>query len=145
MNKEKLLYDNGLKKTGARLHVLQLFEQSDSALSQPDLEHILNTGVDRVTLYRILSVFEDKGIIHKIIDSNGTGRYALCHNHCNEHHHHDEHLHFNCTVCHKTYCLNDTLIPKILIPKGFKASEIVLSANGICDVCGLKEEALASR
>lgn len=137
MNKEKLLEDNGLKKTGARLNVLQLFEQSDSALSQPDLEHHLSTGVDRVTLYRILSVFEEKGIIHKIIDSNGTGRYALCRNHCDEHHHHDEHLHFNCMVCHKTYCLNDTVIPKVVLPKGFEVKEITLSASGVCKVCQL--------
>ncbi|MBE7175390.1 MAG: transcriptional repressor [Mucilaginibacter polytrichastri] len=134
MDKESLLQKNDLKRTSARLKVLHFFEESDHALSQPDLEQQLGEEIDRVTLYRILSIFEEKGIVHKVIDPNGTGKYALCRD-CSAHHHHDEHLHFNCSVCHNTYCLENIHVPHIQLPEGFAASDIVLSASGICAKC----------
>ena len=73
-----------------------MMADKETATSQPDLESLMN-DVDRVTLYRILNVFEEKGIIHKVFDLNGTANYAICTSNCQEHRHHDEHLHFNCT------------------------------------------------
>lgn len=139
INKEELLQKNALKRTSARLKVLHLFEESDHALSQPELEQHLGEEIDRVTLYRILSAFEEKGIVHKIIDPQGTGKYALCHADCNAGHHHDEHLHFNCIVCHNTYCLENTAVPAVSVPAGFQVNELVLSASGICSKCRVSD------
>ncbi len=61
---EELLDKHHLKKTAPRLKVLSLLSKKEVATSQPDLESVLN-DVDRVTLYRILIAFEEKGIIHK--------------------------------------------------------------------------------
>ena len=95
---EDLLEKHHLKKTSSRLRVLSMLASKQVATSQPDLESVMN-DIDRVTLYRILSAFEEKGIIHKVFDLNGTANYALCSADCDEHDHHDEHLHFNCIVC----------------------------------------------
>jgi Fur family transcriptional regulator, ferric uptake regulator len=130
-----LLRKNQLKATAPRLGVLQIIADRDSAISQPVLEKLMGQEVDRVTLYRILKTFEDKGILHKVIDLNGTANYAICSVHCSEHQHHDEHFHFNCTKCHKIYCLNDLHIPAVQMPDGFKAQSINLSITGVCSQC----------
>jgi Fur family transcriptional regulator, ferric uptake regulator len=131
---EHLLDLHHLKKTGPRLRVLSMMAEKNTATSQPDLEGIMS-DVDRVTLYRILNVFEEKGIIHKVFDLNGTANYAICTSNCQEHHHHDEHLHFNCTQCNKVYCLNDLSLPAFNLPPGFKAEAFTLYATGVCPQC----------
>jgi Fur family ferric uptake transcriptional regulator len=135
---EHLLDQHHLKKTGPRLRVLSMMSSKNTATSQPDLENLMH-DVDRVTLYRILNVFEEKGIIHKVFDLNGTANYAICNSKCEEHNHQDEHLHFNCTVCNNVYCLNDLNLPSINLPAGFKAENFTLYASGLCPKCGKKE------
>ncbi len=132
---EKLLVRNGLKRTGPRLQVLDILTGRDAATSQPYLEQVMGKDADRVTLYRVLKAFEEKGIIHKILDSNGTANYAICSEHCNHQAHHDEHVHFNCNKCLKVYCLDEVSIPSLKLPAGFEASQLNLVATGICANC----------
>jgi Fur family ferric uptake transcriptional regulator len=134
---EHLLDNHHLKKTGPRLRVLAMMAEKNTATSQPDLENLMQ-DVDRVTLYRILNVFEEKGIIHKVFDLNGTANYAICTSNCEEHLHHDEHLHFNCTVCNNVYCLEDLSLPTFNLPKGFKAEGFTIYASGTCPKCTKK-------
>jgi Fur family ferric uptake transcriptional regulator len=134
---EHLLDQHHLKKTVPRLKVLAMMSEKDTATSQPDLEGLMQ-DVDRVTLYRILNVFEEKGIIHKVFDLNGTANYAICTSNCQEHLHQDEHLHFNCTICNKVYCLDDLNLPAFSLPAGFKAKGFTLYASGTCPQCNKK-------
>ena len=46
---------------------------------------------DRVTLYRLLNSFEEKGLIHKVFDANGDIFYAKCQV-CKDHNHQDDHI-----------------------------------------------------
>jgi Fur family ferric uptake transcriptional regulator len=135
---EHLLDQHHLKKTAPRLKVLSMMADKETATSQPDLESLMN-DVDRVTLYRILNVFEEKGIIHKVFDLNGTANYAICTSNCQEHMHHDEHLHFNCTQCNNVYCLNDLNLPAFDLPPGFKVDGFTLYASGLCPDCSKKQ------
>jgi Fur family ferric uptake transcriptional regulator len=135
---EHLLKKHQLKRTAPRLRVLSLLSAKSVATSQPDLESVI-ADIDRVTLYRILNAFEEKGIIHKVFDLNGTANYALCSSDCEEHAHHDEHLHFNCVNCKNVYCLDDLDMPRIKLPAGFKLEVFSLSATGLCPKCNKKE------
>lgn len=132
---EHLLTRSGLKKTGPRLQVLDILTSRDAATSQPYLEQVMGKEVDRVTLYRVLKAFEEKGIIHKILDHNGTANYAICSSNCGVHDHHDEHVHFNCNNCQKVYCLDSIKIPAFNVPAGFKVDHLNLIASGICASC----------
>ncbi|WP_374950225.1 Fur family transcriptional regulator [Mucilaginibacter sp.] len=134
---EDLLDKHQLKKTAARLRVLSMMYSKNTATSQPDLESVMQ-DIDRVTLYRILSVFEEKGIIHKVFDLNGTANYAVCHSDCEANHHHDEHVHFNCTACYNVYCLNELTLPDLKLPAGFRAEGFTLYASGLCPTCSKK-------
>ncbi|HKG05499.1 MAG TPA: transcriptional repressor [Pedobacter sp.] len=131
-----ILKAHDLKHTKQRVRVLQEIALDQSAVSQPELEKKLGKEIDRVTLYRILNTYEDKGILHRIMDLNGTANYAICSSSCTEHHHHDEHVHFNCTNCLKIYCLQIS-IPRIKMPEGFKANAISSIAYGICEKCNI--------
>lgn len=130
----QILTANDLKHTRQRLRVLDEIATEVTAVSQPDLEKKLGKEIDRVTLYRILNLFEEKGILHRIIDRHGTANYAVCAPNCSANHHHDEHVHFNCTVCQKIYCLPIEL-PKLKLPAGFQTETLNTIAYGTCDKC----------
>lgn len=130
-----VLEKHNLRKTPARIEILQLFLKEAQAVSHSDLEDALLNKFDRVTIYRTLNSFEEKGIVHRVFDSSGIGKYALCHQNCSEKAHHDEHVHFNCTECGNTYCIEDTEIPSIAIPEKYKTKSVYLIAEGICSTC----------
>ena len=134
----QVLKTNQLKVTQPRLRVLEIISTKISAISQPELEKILGSEIDRVTLYRILASFEDKGILHKVFDLNGTATYAICSTKCTSDHHHDQHVHFICSVCNSVFCLNEIALPKIKLPHHFSLHSIAINAVGICDSCNKK-------
>ncbi len=131
----EILKRNSLKVTQPRLKVLEIISRKDSAISQPELEKLLGKDIDRVTLYRVLASFEEKGIIHKIFDLHGTATYAMCSTNCSEHDHHDQHVHFICRACNSVYCLEDMTLPKVSIPAGFSLEAIAVNALGVCNHC----------
>lgn len=131
---DEVLKKHGLKNTRQRKVVLEEFSRASTALSQPDLEKRLKGEMDRVTLYRILSSFEENGILHSVLDKQGTMNYASCSASCSANHHHDEHIHFNCSNCGKIFCLN-VKIPAVKMPGGFQVTQLSLTATGVCDAC----------
>lgn len=133
-----LLKENGLKHTRQRVRVLEEIALDSVAISQPELEKKLGKEIDRVTLYRILNIYQDKGILHRVMDMNGTANYAICSAACSQDHHHDDHVHFNCTSCFKIYCL-EVKAPHLKMPGGFKAVSTNTTAYGICEKCNLQE------
>lgn len=130
-----ILKTHQLSITVSRSSVLTLFLKSKKALSYTTIEHKFSDKFDRVTMYRTLTLFIEKGIIHTIPTSDNTTLYALCKNECTEGHHHDEHVHFICDDCGTTTCLAETNIPKIKLPKGYTAAEIQMVVKGVCERC----------
>lgn len=134
----KLLEKHGLSKTPPRLNVLSILTSREVATPESYLEKKLGDRVDRVTLYRTLKTFEEKGILHKVLDQNGTANYAVCSERCSEEKHYDEHMHFNCLICNKIYCMDEMKLPQVKLPRGFKAKSINLTVRGICRQCQSK-------
>jgi Fur family transcriptional regulator, ferric uptake regulator len=133
---QELLEEYGLRKTGCRLEVLQRFLEQDFALSHADLERLMGESYDRVTIYRTLYSFEEKGLIHSINDVSGAIKFALCKTDtCSLQKHQDNHIHFNCTSCGQTYCLNEVHIPSMALPQGYTADRLHFSAEGTCKGC----------
>ncbi len=134
MQARKLLTQSKLRITQNREEVLALLLESDVAVSNQVIESSLG-HIDRITLYRTLKTFEDKGIIHKIIDSSQRSKYALCAENCTDHAHDDSHLHFECTQCGDITCHMDVKIPELHLPEGYTVSEINVIAKGLCSSC----------
>lgn len=131
---ERLLKDYRLRLTPARQEILHLFLNKDFALSYGDIEKEVSESSDRVTVYRTLKTFLDKGLIHKVLDDEGGLKYALCSEACTTSGHRHEHVHFKCITCGQTSCLNIE-IPIVKLPKGYKAKELNLLIQGICENC----------
>jgi Fur family transcriptional regulator, ferric uptake regulator len=132
---EELLRRNRLSITESRKKILQLFLEQTGALAHGDIEKRAGEKFDRVTVYRILQTFVDKGIIHTIPTADNSIRYALCKDECSEGRHHDHHVHFVCTSCNTTYCLDDVVTPELKLPKGYSLDHIEVVAEGTCRNC----------
>ena len=112
----EILKNNQLSITDNRLKILELFHKNGKALSHADIEHLSGKNFDRVTA--------DNSIV-----------YALCKETCSEGHHHDDHIHFICDKCGTMYCLEQTHVPSVNIPKGFSVEQVNVLVNGICKNC----------
>ena len=129
-----ILHHRQLSSTESRRKILTLFLSTDDALTHGDIEKEVGDKYDRVTIYRTLQTFEEKGIIHSIPTADNAIRYALC-KECEEGHHHDDHVHFICTNCEKTICLDDVVSPNIELPKGYVADNVQVVIHGLCKDC----------
>ena len=129
-----ILHRRQLSSTESRRKILTLFLNSDDALTHGDIEKEVGSKYDRVTIYRTLQTFEEKGIIHSIPTADNSIKYALC-KECDEGHHHDDHVHFICSNCEKTICLDDVVSPKIQLPSGYAADNVQVIINGVCKDC----------
>ena len=132
---DDLLKRNSLSITDSRRKILQLFLEQPGALAHGDIEKKAGEKFDRVTVYRTLQTFVDKGIIHTIPTADNSIRYALCKDECSAGHHHDHHVHFVCNNCDNTYCLDDVVKPEIRLPKGYSAGHVEVVVEGICKNC----------
>ena len=134
-NHSDILKRNGLSVTESRKKILELFLDTAGAMAQADIEK--NTGIafDRVTVYRTLQTFVDKGIIHQIPTTDNSILYALCKQNCQQGHHHDNHVHFICNNCDKTFCLDDVTVPDVKLPKGFTPAQAAMVVTGVCMDC----------
>ena len=135
MNVKQILKRNQLSVTASREKILQLFLEQPGALAHGDIEKKAGEKFDRVTVYRTLQIFVEKGIIHTIPTADNSILYALCKDDCEEGHHHDHHIHFVCTQCNNTYCLDDIVTPEMNLPKGYSFTHIDVVVEGVCKVC----------
>jgi Fur family ferric uptake transcriptional regulator len=132
---DDLLRRNSLSVTESRKKILNLFLNVQGALAHGDIERKAGEKFDRVTIYRTLQTFVEKGIIHTIPTTDNSVRYALCKDNCTEGHHHDDHVHFICLQCGATLCLKDVVVPEIKMRRGFSINEIEVVVKGICLDC----------
>ncbi|SDF16913.1 Fur family transcriptional regulator [Chitinophaga filiformis] len=131
----ELLRASKLSITDTRVKILELFMNTNGALEHSSFEKLAGQSFDRVTVYRTLQTFLDKGIIHSIPTTDTSIRYALCKSDCSEHDHHDHHVHFKCEECGATTCLEDTDVPEINLPKGYAIHNVDVVVSGVCKQC----------
>ncbi len=137
MPQPDLLKQYGLSVTDSRTKILGLFLNSTGALAHADIEKNTAANFDRVTVYRTLQTFVEKGIIHQIPTTDNAVLYALCkHNNCTQGLHKDEHVHFICNICTKTICLDDVVVPEVKLPTNFIKAQSAMVVSGVCRACG---------
>ena len=130
-----ILKHSGLSVTESRKKILDLFLETDGALAHADIEKNTASAFDRVTVYRTLQTFVEKGIIHQIPTTDNSILYALCKHNCEQGHHHDDHVHFICSNCDKTICLDEVTVPEVKLPKNFTKQQAAMVVTGICEDC----------
>ena len=128
---DNLLKEHRLKKTKLRVALLDCLLNSKHAKSYGDIKKELGEHVDKSTLYRNLTAFEEAGIIHHINDQSGVSKYAFGKAHA----HGGKHAHFICEQCKTVYCVEESTTVDIKVPKGFKTKEIQTIISGTCSDC----------
>lgn len=128
---EQLLDQKGLKKTKVRKALIKHFMKMNHAQSYNDLQSALVVEIDKSTLYRNLTSFENAGIIHRINDHSGITKYAFGESPDKG----SEHAHFVCETCKTVYCIESLDIIQLNVPKGFKTKNVQTIVRGICADC----------
>lgn len=80
----KILKDNGFKVTKARLAVLEIFLKNHKPIDASFVFNKLNKEINEVTVYRIISCFEESGILKKVDLRKDSIFFEMN----NDHHHH---------------------------------------------------------
>lgn len=120
------------RNTIAKTKILTLLQESEVALSHPEIEEAIDIPVNRVTIYRILERLLQEGIIHRVVNTDGAMKYAICHN-CTQEHRHD-HIHFSCVQCKEVTCL-EGVIPSFHLPKLYQVLDVNFTISGYCPNC----------
>ncbi len=135
MHDQKDLKNAGLKATLPRLKILELFEKSDERhLSAEEVYKVLLNAGDDVglaTVYRVLTQFEDAGLLIRHHFESGKAVFEL-----DEGKHHD---HIVCVKCGRVEEFYDEEIERrqkeAAESRGFTMQEHSLMIYGICDQC----------
>lgn len=127
----------GLKVTHPRMRILELLEQQTNASHHMTAEDIYRQLLDcgdeigLATVYRVLTQFEQAGILSRSNFESGKAVYEL-----NEGKHHD---HFICTACGKVEEFFDPEIEKrqqmVAKAKGWVVRDHTMALYGHCAEC----------
>ncbi len=131
---QQILKARNLRSTQSRKEILTYLLSNKYAVAHADVEKTLSE-LDRVTIYRTLSTFMEKGIIHQVSDDTGATKYAVCSHQCDSLGHHDEHVHFKCVKCEQIQCIDTVEIPDIDLPEGFRPLYSNYLIYGVCKEC----------
>lgn len=132
------LKSTGLKATLPRLKILEIFQKgAQRHMTAEDVFRVLldeRSDIGLATVYRVLTQFEQAGILIRSNFEGGKAIYEL-----NEGQHHD---HFICTACGKVEEFYDAEIEKrqnlIAQSKGWVVQDHAMALYGQCASCAKK-------
>jgi Fur family ferric uptake transcriptional regulator len=135
-NYDELLTSAKLEPTANRLHVLEVVGNNRFPLSAGDIFKTLErtSSINRVTVYRILDLLVECGVVERISTGGRSFYYGLAPND-----HHEPHPHFYCKRCGQMDCLNPESLNVNTEPlwKTFpgQIDNIQIRVDGICKNC----------
>ncbi len=140
MNEEyaDLLEAHGIRPTGNRIVIVKTLARRRSPLSLRELEETIET-IDKSNLSRTLSLFRQKDLVHAIEGSEGIMLFELCRSKEGHESDNDEHVHFFCTRCHRTFCMTETPVPEVALPEGYRAEAVNCLVKGVCKDCARRQ------
>ncbi|MBA4368531.1 MAG: transcriptional repressor [Desulfobacterium sp.] len=135
-NYQELLTSVKLETTESRLRVLEVVGNNSFPLSAGDIYKTLerSVSINRVTVYRILDLLVDHGIVERLSTGGRSAYFGLAPND-----YHQPHPHFYCKQCGQMDCLNpDSLTVKVeSLSKTFpgRIDKVEIRVDGICKNC----------
>ena len=135
MQTGEILKKFNLYDTASRSDILKVLVSSKLALSVVEIRKMLEQDCDRVTLYRNLKLFTEKGILHQIHIDGQVSKYVLPDSIVKPETTYTEHLHFKCTRCNEVKCLTEYTLDSMELPEGYKMLGANFVVFGICNMC----------
>jgi Fur family transcriptional regulator, ferric uptake regulator len=127
--------NTGARVTWPRQRTLALLQEASGPLSHTEIEatlaHTEATGIDRVTLYRVLDWLVRKELAHKAVDARGVFRFSAARPTTD----HSTHFHFRCTDCGRVFCLDAPAPAHPQLPQGFRLATMAIDLCGQCPHC----------
>ena len=138
---KEVLKENGLRVTQSRLAVAAILTRSNSVpLTSEEVFHKIKSSkvlhCDQVSVYRILSKFEELNIVKKSIFQGEASRYMI-QDEKNKPGQHHEHF-FKCIACNTIESIEGCLVSrkeKELESRGYTNLNHHLEITGICPSC----------
>jgi Fur family ferric uptake transcriptional regulator len=134
-NAAETLREAGLSQTSQRMAVLEIIIKADGPLS---VSEILNRTepeqkINKVTVYRILSSFNERRIIRELPTDQGMNLYEMA---CP---HNPIHPHFYCKTCRMISCLSPLTLSQAMDwfvgANAFRIDDVNVSISGVCGRC----------
>jgi Fur family ferric uptake transcriptional regulator len=133
MNHQEILKSSKLSLTNHRIELLNILSGCKQAISEKELELLMNGNCNRTTIYRNLNSLVEKKIVHRILSGEAV-KYKLVTGK-KENGKKFDHVHFDCTSCNTTYCLEELAVQDFKLPEGFTKTENQFIIFGICKNC----------
>ncbi len=126
----RLLKESGLRKTVGRVKIIEALMAEDRPLAGAELITILGRdAMDPASVYRVLSAFAEREIVHRVEGADSVARFALNRGPGN-------HAHFRCRSCGKMDCLPGVPVPHLDVRReGYVIEEESLYLSGLCARC----------
>jgi len=131
-----LLEESGLGYTTNRHRVLEVIGDNSRPLSAQQIFDTLNRtdNINRVTVYRILDLLLEKGLVDRISGGGRSFVYGLAPNA-----NHPAHPHFYCKACGRLECLNPRSLSVDLhsMRRTFPGliENVAVRVDGVCENC----------
>jgi Fur family ferric uptake transcriptional regulator len=148
MKIQQIFTDAGLRSTKARIAVLNVLTNANSALSHSEILEQMSSQkeFDRVTIYRVLDWLTEHHLIHKISGENRAWKFQLSQSSysqiepdsdkkqflANLH----QHAHLHCASCGKVTCIHELKpqFPKQVLAQ-YHVESIDINIKGLCSDC----------
>lgn len=132
MDGPDILKHGGLAATAKRLLVVQALAASGGPLTPQELLAALGERLNRVTLYRILDLLVEHGLVTRHNAGERAFRYCLRQGAAG-------HAHFTCTRCGHTECLDsrplEAGLSELLAHLPMRVDSAEVRFGGICQGC----------
>ena len=132
----KMLQSHGLDLTPLREAVLRSVGEESRPLAAAEIMAAVRSqmSINKVTLYRILDLLVQKGLVKRLSAGDRAFRYGM-----GETRHHPSHPHFLCTECGVMECLDPELLPVDIKKCRSKGKRVIKHVDvrfeGICERC----------
>ena len=128
------LRQNGLRATPGRIAIVRLLDASKTPLTLQEIhDKVGGKSCDFATVFRFISILEEKALVEKVAWMDGTTRHELKAG--DGHHHH----YLICRTCHKVEpvdgCAVERLENQIAAKRGYAAINHSLQLSGVCPSC----------
>jgi Fe2+ or Zn2+ uptake regulation protein len=130
-----ILQKSGLSKTPQRIAVLNILMNSVVPVNISSIRQALESKIriDRVTIYRILSLFKQHMIIREITSTGGTNYFELATIE------NPVHPHFICRNCEALSCLEPLTFSQVTQwvskEENYSIEHIEINISGLCASC----------
>ncbi|MBN2468104.1 MAG: transcriptional repressor [Deltaproteobacteria bacterium] len=134
-NPNEILAKKGIRATGKRILILEELIKDGALINANRLHKKLSrfASIDLVTIYRVLNLFRDHGVLRSVKEENRSELFELA---CQ---HHQLHPHFCCKECDETICLEplnfDALKSLFPMAEGYEVDNLKVTFSGTCPTC----------